>query len=159
MSREIKIVMIVVFASSLVLIPGITTNGRLGAGILWLVHSSNYYLMGAEGRMGFPIAKNVKAFLEVGHAKALNDDDVATLLDGSLVVYIASNQIRPYFGLGLGFARWEDTGGWDSGVSYQAYSRLTGGMEMTFFHLPFFIQGSATFYSWFNPILAVGFYF
>ena len=158
--------MILALTLAIVIVQSITTLGegrkpievRYGLGGHWLIYGQRHPYMGVLGRIELAMDRGAALF-ELGLVHKPGDDDVIVLADGSMAIYFDSGGGRAYLGLGIGLARWEDTGGWDRGIWYQDYSKFIGGKELSLLNLQAFIQVNITFNSWFNPIISAGIWF
>ncbi|MCR4404490.1 MAG: hypothetical protein NUW06_04325 [Candidatus Acetothermia bacterium] len=125
-----------------------------GLAVEWLVHAQTYSFFGLSARAELERGR-VGARLELGLASNPGGDDLVLSAAASAILYLGSGPERPYFGLGLGWARWEDLVGWDRGVWEQSYSKLLAGSKLSL-GLPLFWEVALTVGSWFNPVLTVG---
>lgn len=124
-------------------------------GVKWLLHAQQYSFFGLTGRVG--LDKGITgALIDLGFAFEPDNDDLVLFFEGVGIIYVGSERDKPYLGVGLGWARWEDWGGWDRGVWLQSYSKFLIGSNLPFARLSLFIEAAITLGSWFNPVITVG---
>lgn len=124
-------------------------------GVKWLLHAQQYSFFGLNGRVGLERGMT-GALIDLGFALEPDSDDLVLFLEGVGIIYVGSEHSKPYLGVGFGWARWEDWGGWDQGVWLQSYSKFLIGSDLPFAKLSLFIEAAITVGSWFNPVLTLG---
>lgn len=124
-------------------------------GVKWLLHAQQYSFFGLDGRVGLERGMT-GALIDLGFAFELDNDDLVLFLEGAGIICLGSEHSRTYLGIGFGWARWEDWGGWDRGVWLQSYSKFLIGGNLPLAEFPLFIEAAVTVGSWFNPVLTLG---
>lgn len=156
---------------------GDETRPRYGLGAEWLIYAYRFSFFGLTARVELPRERAAVVF-DCRVASEPGGDDLVFSLEGTAVIYLNTAERscrmcepasarpapgflsgvggRPYLGLGLGWARWEDRVGWDRGVWHQNYSNIVVGSEFTLAGLTVFLQVALSSSSWFNPAVSAG---
>lgn len=126
---------------------------RGGVGVCWGLTPLSFSFLGGAVR-GQLISGWASVLLEGTVLTDLRADDWVLYLDGALVFSIENS----YLGVGLGWARWEDTAGKDQGIWSQVYLKLLAGHDLVFFSLPIYVQVNLTLGEWYwlQPAVTVG---